>query len=234
MPFRAEDKTPVRSKFPVSLSPPRQAKLYMELELLICATTNKFLMDQYRAGRMTPESVRKITEFWRNKGRPQVIEFQFDQATQRDLVVLNQRNFQFQGKDASNILQVNAMLHSWKENAREMAIRTFCMPDAVIQKQLHDSYKLLELFGAPMSTFVALHEIHTNFNRYVKKTVDNKEQIGAMIRATGVEQIGKFPKSSIKVLNLNSHSCDTKFPEAENKISTVPRKRCTCSKKLGR
>ena len=177
------------SKFPVSLSPPQQAKLYMELELIICATANKFLMNQLKDNRMSPESVKKITEFWKNKGRPQVLEFQFDQSTQRDLIVANQQTFRFHGERANNPLQVNSMLYNWKANAKQMSIRTFCNPDSVIQKHLHDSYKVLELLGAEMATFLALQEIHTTFNRIVRDCEALKAATASI--AHGVERACK-------------------------------------------
>lgn len=183
----------IKSKFPVSLNPVRQAKLYMELELLICTTANMFLLEQYKAGRMTLESLKKTKEFWKNKGRAQVIEFQFDQTTQRNLICMNQQTFKFHSDKANNILQVNAMLYAWKENARQMAIRTFCAPDTVIQKQLHDAYKLLELLGAPLPTFLALQEIHSSFIRYIKKAETGREKSEAIRDAHGIERIGKSP-----------------------------------------
>lgn len=188
---KVEEKTASPSKFPVSLSPPRQAKLYMELELLICATTNSFLMDQYKNDRMSPESMRKITEFWKNKGRPQVIEFQYDQATQRDLIVANQREFRFHGNNGTNALQVNAMLYSWKQNAREMAVRTFCTPDTIIQKQLHDTYRMMELLGAGMNSFMALSDIHKDFTKHVKRAQDARRKREVIKQLNGVEKRGK-------------------------------------------
>lgn len=190
--FNKTDEKPVTtSKFPVSISPPRQAKLYMELELLICATTNNFLMDQFKAGRMSTESMKKIAEFWKNKGRPQVIEFQYDQATQRDLIVANQREFQFHGNNSTNALQVNAMLYSWKQNAREMSVRTFCTPDTVIQKQLHDTYRMLELLGAGMQTFMALQDIHKDFSKQIKRAQDARRKREIIKQLNGVERRGK-------------------------------------------
>ena len=50
-------------------------------------------------------------------------------------------------------------MQSWKSLAREMSVRTFCTPDSVIRKQLHDSYKILEMLGAPLVTFLAFQEI---------------------------------------------------------------------------
>ena len=149
----------VTSKFPVSLDPPTQAKLYSEIELMICATANQYLMTQRREGRMSVDSLVQIMKFWRSKNRPQVIEFQFDQQTQRDLVLYNLKSFRFYGSNADNPLSLNAMMLSWKSMAKEMSVRTFCTPDSVVRKHMHDCYKILEMLGAPMVTFLAFQEI---------------------------------------------------------------------------
>lgn len=149
----------ITSKFPVSLDPPTQAKLYSEIELMICATANQYLMIQRREGRMSVDSLVQIMNFWRSKNRPQVIEFQFDQQTQRDLVLYNLKSFRFYGANAENPLSLNAMMLSWKSMAKEMSVRTFCTPDSVVRKHMHDCYKILEMLGAPLVTFLAFQEI---------------------------------------------------------------------------
>lgn len=174
-PFKGIHKQIVCSTIPVSMSPPQQSALYNELELIILSTANKYLMLQYGENRMSVESVRTVTEYWRGKGRPQVIEFQYDQATQRDLIVANQKTFRFHGEKAGNALQISGMLYNWKENAREMSIRTFCAPDSVIQKQLHDTYKILELLGGEVVTFLALQEIHAAFIRQVQRAKETRD-----------------------------------------------------------
>ncbi|KAI9723961.1 MAG: hypothetical protein M1812_000679 [Candelaria pacifica] len=160
-PFNPEpsSKQPVQSKFPVSLNPLAQAKLYSEVELMICATANSFLLNQKRHGLMSIESITKIVDHWKNRGRPQVIEFQFDQQTQRDLVLYNIKAFRFCGPQADDALAINSMMHSWRSVAKEMSVRTFCTPDSVIRKHMFDIYKILELLGAPEVTFLAFQDI---------------------------------------------------------------------------
>jgi len=160
-PFHAEvePETPLNKKTPISLDPPAQAKLYCEVELMICVTANNYLLQQRREGRMSVESLTKVTEAWKNKGRPQVVEFQFDQATQRDLVLYNLKTFCFYGDRAENVITINSMMFGWKTIAKEMSIRTFCYPDSMIRKHLHDIYKILELLGAPLTTFLAFQEL---------------------------------------------------------------------------
>jgi hypothetical protein len=154
-----EPETPLSKKTPISLDPPAQAKLYCEVELMICVTANNYLLQQRKEGRMSVESLTKVVEAWQNKGRPQVVEFQFDQATQRDLILYNLKTFHFHGERADNVLTINSMMFGWKTIAKEMSIRTFCYPDSVIRKHLHDIYKILELLGAPLTTFLAFQEL---------------------------------------------------------------------------
>ncbi|KAL8778915.1 MAG: hypothetical protein Q9213_007188 [Squamulea squamosa] len=160
---------PPTSKFPVSLNPPEQAKFYSEAELMICATANKYLLTQHSEGRMSYESIKKITDLWAQKNRPQVIEFQFDQLTQRDLILYNLKTFRFYGPNAENLVSMHGMMHSWKTLAREMSIRTFCTGDSTIRKQIQDIYKILEMLGAPMVTFLAFQQIQI---RTLKKMRD--------------------------------------------------------------
>ena len=171
-----EHKHEIMSKFPVSLDPPTQAKLYMEIELMICVTANSYLMQQRRERRMSVESLVKITEFWKSKGRPQVIEFQFDQATQRDLILYNLKTFRFYGRNAENNMQLHSMLHSWKAIAKEMTIRTFCYPDAVIRRHMHDIYRIMELLGAPLVTFLAFQEIQVRALKIMREEHLKREE----------------------------------------------------------
>lgn len=126
---------------------------------MICATANQYLNVQQQEGRMSVESVARVTEFWISKNRPQVIEFMFDQATQRDLVLYNLKTFRFYGPNAGNILSMNSMMQSWKTLAREMSVRTFCAPDSVIRKHTHDCHRILEMLGASLVTFLAFQEL---------------------------------------------------------------------------
>ena len=110
------------SKYPatgylVSLTPPEQAKLYSEVELMICATANHFLKHQQYRGRIAPVTLAKVAQGWPSKNRPQVIEFRYDQQTQRDLVLYNVKAFRFHGPDADDPIVLNSMMHAWKHEA---------------------------------------------------------------------------------------------------------------------
>lgn len=165
----SRSKTLPQTRFYVSVTPPQQAKLYAELELMICASANDYLAVQQREGRMSLESLSTVLQTWANKHRPQVIEFMFDQTTQRDLVVFNLNTFRFFGPNASNIVSVNSMVHAWKSLAREMAVRTFCSPDVVVRKHLHDCYSVLELLGAPQVTLRAFAQIRDRTEKVIEE-----------------------------------------------------------------
>ncbi len=157
------------STFPISLKPNQQAELYFDIELLICDSANTFLMYQYQKGRLSVDSVKKLTDFWKSKGRPQVVEFYYDQSSQRDLIVANQRTFSFYGPNANNPLKVHSMLYAWKTDAREMAIRTFCYPDSMIRKHIQDTFMIMDFLGGHPVQYLALQEVYAKFVKWVKE-----------------------------------------------------------------
>jgi len=169
-----------------------QAKLYSEIELMICATANQYLNVQQQEGRMTVDSLTKVTQTWTSKNRPQVIEFMFDQATQRDLVLYNIKTFHFYGPLAENIISMNSMMQSWKTLAKEMSVRTFCTPDAVIRKHMHDTYRILEMLGAPLVTFLAFQEIQIKVLKVMREEQKKKDDYEAI--KFGVERRWEPPQ----------------------------------------
>ncbi|KAL2818198.1 hypothetical protein BDW59DRAFT_175266 [Aspergillus cavernicola] len=143
----------------ISMDRTAQAKLYSEMEVMICISANRFLFEQYNHGRLSKESIRKVNNFWGAKNRPEVVEFQFDQATQRQLILSNIRTLYFSGESSTNPVLLNSNLQNWKAVVKEMSIRTFCAPDSVIRKHMHDIQKLLDMLGAPIATFLAFEEL---------------------------------------------------------------------------
>jgi hypothetical protein len=121
-------------------------------------------MEQYNQGRMLADSIRKATNFWKSKGRAQVVEFKYDQLTQHDIVMANHKNFRFHGVHANSNVHINAILHTWWKDAKEMSIRTFCSPDSVVEKHIVDCYKTLYLLGAHPAQLLALREVHQYFH----------------------------------------------------------------------
>lgn len=144
---------------PLSLDRSQQAKLYSELELMVCFSANNFLVEQYSGGRVSTDSVKKITASWGSKNRPQVVEFQFDQATQRQLILSNLSTLSFHGEASTNPILLNSNLRDWKSIIKDMGIRTFCFPDSSIRKHLHDIHNILEMLGAPLQTRLAFENL---------------------------------------------------------------------------
>lgn len=147
---------------------------------MISATANRYLMTQAHAGRMSIESLQKATSFWTSKNRPQVVEFQFDQLTQHELVQANLKTFRFYGAQAENIITLNAMMIAWRTMAKEMSVRTFCTPDSVIRKQLHDCYKILEMLGAPVVTFLAFQEIQVRALATMREQQERRDKSASL------------------------------------------------------
>ncbi|KAG8527510.1 uncharacterized protein KY384_007662 [Bacidia gigantensis] len=191
-PSRSKSRGP--STFHVSLSPPMQAKLYSEIELMICATANQYLNDQVTKDRMSIESLQKVISYWEAKNRPQVIEFMFNQGTQRELIQANLETFRFYGPTAANVVAMNSMMRSWKTLAKEMSVRTFCTPDSAVRKHLQDTYKILEFLGAPLVTFLAFQEISIKAMKII--TEEQKRKDGLKTVTFGVERQWQVPRRS--------------------------------------
>jgi hypothetical protein len=147
----------------------------MELELMLVHTGNCFLMTQFSQGRIAVDSIKKIVDTWKNKGRPIVIEFMYDQATQRELVAANQHNFRFHGGRAGDEIRINSMLYNWKQVANLMSIRTFCTADTVLLKLLFDIEQMLELLGAGEPILLRLQQIRASANEMMRLARHKKE-----------------------------------------------------------
>ncbi|KAL4800332.1 hypothetical protein BDV19DRAFT_174249 [Aspergillus venezuelensis] len=152
-----------------SLDATVQAKLYMEMEVMICVCANRFLMEEYACGRISKESIRKVNNFWGSKNRPEVVEFQYDQATQRQLILSNIRTLHFSGESSTNPVTLHSNLHNWKAAVKEMSVRTFCAPDSAVRKHMHDIQKLLDMLGAPIATFLAFEELQMRTLCFMKE-----------------------------------------------------------------
>lgn len=148
------------STFPISLDPAYQARLQADIELLICVSANKFLLHEAQSGRIAKDTVNKIRRTWEARNLPQVLEYHYDQATQRELILANFRNVQFTGQIGNDPVALNSIMLSWGSLAKEMSVRTFCTADSAIKKQLHDAQRVLELLGAPLITCLAFEQLH--------------------------------------------------------------------------
>lgn len=180
-----------KTTIPISLDPITQAKLYSDMEVMICVSANKFLVQQHYEGRLSVESIKKITNFWGSKNRPQVVEFQFDQATQRQLILSNIRTLRFNGECSTNPILLNSNLHNWKAIVKEMSVRTFCSPDSVIRKHLHDIQKILDMLGAPLSTFLAFQDLQMRTLALMKENLTRVYRPGSDGSGSSFERTGR-------------------------------------------
>lgn len=141
-------KTPKKSILAVSLGPKIQARLYLEIEIMICSSANRFLLKQYRDSRLSHSSLNKV----RSKNRHQVTDFSFPQELQCELVIENRRTLEFEGICACNPIHLESTIRNWKAIARDMGTRTFCIPDTAIRKHLDEIYWILDMLNVPLDT----------------------------------------------------------------------------------
>lgn len=167
-PKRTSNEKPKNTHPPISIPPPEQARILMELELMIVHTANKFLMTQFSQGRLSIDSIRKTVDAWESRGRPKVLEFMYDQATQRNLVNTNLQELRFYGERACNHLSVSSMLYAWKNVATVMAVRTFCDADTVLKKLVFDIEQILELLGAVESIMMRVQTLREKINGLIR------------------------------------------------------------------
>ncbi len=178
---------------------------------MIVHTANTFLMNQFSQGRIAVDSIKKTVDTWKNKGRHVVIEFMYDQSTQRDLVAANQHNFRFYGERAGNDVRINSMLYNWKQVASMMAIRTFCDADTVMLKLLFDVEQILELLGGAEAIMLRLQQIRVTANDMMRLARQRKE---ARKSAQGISQPAT-PGRAATWLNQSSNGTPSRGPSID-------------------
>ena len=160
-------------------------RLFGELELMLTTVANDFLTIEKEGGRMSVESIQKITKLWHNQNRPQVLDFHFDLAHQLLLVQSNKSTFHFHGDAAGASTQhgmrVNVMINGWRSVVRELGIRTFCTPDPDVRKLLHDSWRILEVLGAPKECFLLLQRLQTGTLAKMAQASQQREERKNMV-----------------------------------------------------
>ncbi|KAJ6036733.1 hypothetical protein N7540_001012 [Penicillium herquei] len=160
-PSKSSTNTPtnrMKNQLQVSLNPVDQAKLFSQLEMMICTTANNFLLRQYYDGHVSQHSINKVTNQWNSKNRPHVNQFCFDQGTQRELIMENRRTIIFTGGFVNKAVVFHSNMRNWKAIAMEMRSRTFCLPDSAIRKILYELHEILEMLEASLSTLQELNE----------------------------------------------------------------------------
>ncbi|KAL9109518.1 MAG: hypothetical protein Q9227_005853 [Pyrenula ochraceoflavens] len=152
------------------------------MELMVVVSASKFLLRQHELGRISADSVSKATTMWKSKNRPQVIDFQFDQATQRDIIQDNLLTLRFEGEYETNLVLLKSTLHQWKSLAKDMSVRTFCSPDSMIRQNLFDTSRVIEMLGAPQVMVLAWQELFGRtmgtMQMAAKRRMERKMQLG--------------------------------------------------------
>jgi len=161
----SEPPTPPKRPLPkISLSPPIQARLFSELELVLTKTINDYLLGEKMMGRMSEESLEKVVKSWIAKGRPLPNEFYFDLATQLELFHANLKTLRFFGQHQGSYLHIQSMLNGWSALAKRLNRRTLSTPDSDIKKYLLDIDHILNLLGAD-------HKVWTSFGYWRDATL---------------------------------------------------------------
>ncbi|KAF5011494.1 hypothetical protein FDECE_2413 [Fusarium decemcellulare] len=164
------------SQIAISLDSREQSLLYCELEFNLSTALNDYTTIQLDKGRLVPDKLKKVADLWQNKGRPKVVGFRYDLETQLELIHLHADDFRFYGRRQADPIEIAALLHTMKINARAMSIRTFCQPDSVIAKQLVDAQSLFKMLGVSDAQQIALAEIAQFFKVIVERELDYRDR----------------------------------------------------------
>lgn len=135
-----------------------------------------------------PDSLKRISDWWTDQGRPKVVGFRYDLETQLELVGLHVNDFNFYGRRQSNPIEISGLLDAMKTNARQIRVRTFCQPDPVIAKQLVDAQSLFNMINASNAQQAALAEIAQFFKVIVEREKDYRERRVRDVRKTRMPQ----------------------------------------------
>jgi hypothetical protein len=128
------------------------------LEFLLTTVLNEYITEEFNEGRLEADRLKRVAEEWQRKGHPKVVGFRYDLETQLDLVRMHLHHFRFYSR-AATTAAITAAIDTMRSNARVMRVRTFCVPDTVIAKQLLDSQTLFHILGAFAEKHVKLAEI---------------------------------------------------------------------------
>ena len=126
-----------------------------------------------------------MADDWQRKGRPRVVGFRYDLETQLDLVRLHATGgsgggeFRFYSRAAASVTAVLGVLDTAKANARVLRVRTYCLPDTVVAKQLLDSQGLFNVLGCPEEQQIKLAEVVAFFKAAVeRRRVQEQQMLG--------------------------------------------------------
>ncbi|KAK4173393.1 hypothetical protein QBC36DRAFT_194733 [Triangularia setosa] len=127
---------PRQSQLVTSLTPREQSLVYCELDFTIAEALNEYLLSQFNFGRVDLSLMKKTADDWAKKGLPKVNGFRYDVDTQLSILRAHIEMFKFYGNAATTIPSMLGVIETMKTTAREMRVRTYCLPDVVIGKWL--------------------------------------------------------------------------------------------------
>lgn len=191
----------------ISMSPGDQMWMIGRVEFILNQVANQFLMTQKEAGRMKPETVARITKDWHKQNRPQVIEFMFDLKSQLELTRANQDTFMFYGPRGQNHMAQLSLIASWRSITRELANRTFCLPNHALKKLMVDAFRVLEMLGGDNEAFCEFRDIQRSISDAAEKAA--RDQGENVARGAGNESgVTKKIQSPLMISNrgiVNDH-----------------------------
>ncbi|RMZ90592.1 hypothetical protein DV736_g2186, partial [Chaetothyriales sp. CBS 134916] len=206
--------------FPISLDPAHQARLQADIELMIVVSANRFLLKEAEAGRLNPATVSATRDAWEKRNLPQVLEYLYDQATQRHLILANFQTLNFYGSGTPDPIGLNSTIYSWGVLVREMSVRTFCAGDSVIRKWLNDARRVLELLGAPLITFLAFQELEVKTLACISQKQYKRLRDG--INTSGAEHRGVVPRRDWSATSNYGLNHRRNMSDGSHKYSALP------------
>ena len=160
----------------ISMKPRPQSLLYCELEYTISTALDEYIRSQLSDRNLRAAKLNNVAGSWASRGRPNVVGFRYDLETQIDLLEMHLDEFMFYTWRTENSANIRGVLHSIRASAREMRARTYCAPDAVIQKHLADAQVLLDIINANEAAHLMIYNCFRVFKMYREEAEDERAQ----------------------------------------------------------
>lgn len=164
------------SGFMISCRPEYQCKMYARLNLLLSSLANRFLMEEFRAKRITETMAASFVEKWVELGRAQFTEFWCGLPFQARILFDCRDHCMFFGE--YDRTRRDNILGYLKINANSMALATYCHGDSAIQKHFVDCWKVLDLLGATFAEYESMSRLHVGFHDTVKAEKKKNDKNG--------------------------------------------------------
>lgn len=121
---------------------------HSKLEYILQSAANDFLYKRYVDGTLDSKNFARVRKSWKKQGRPTVVEFRFNIATQWKLANANEKALTFPGAGRMTTAQVRSTIKGWSTLARQLSVKTFCEPDILIKMQCAEARRVLILLDA--------------------------------------------------------------------------------------